>query len=343
MTDTDRYSRQVRFGPIGEEGQHRLRKRCVVVAGCGALGSVSTSLLVRAGVGRLRIIDRDFIELNNLQRQMLFDEDDVRAGLPKAEAARRKLVRINSDVEIEAHIADLTARNAEELLGGSDLILDATDNFETRYLINDVAVKTGTPWIYAAAVAAEGRTMTVVPGETPCLRCIFDEPPAPGSSPTCESAGIIGPVVSLVASLQVTEALKLLSGAKETRRKGMVSVDVWQGSFRTSFGGSAVKNPDCPTCGHRRFEFLEGGRQSKGIKLCGRDAVHISPPADTRTDLKKLSTRLRGEKVLMSSEFLLRFEAEGKEVTVFADGRAIVKGTIDPVAARVIYAKYIGS
>ncbi len=343
MADLERYSRQILFEKIGRDGQERIRSSRVVMAGCGAMGSVSASLLVRAGVGSLRVIDRDFVELNNLQRQMLYDEDDVHAGLPKAEAARRKLTRINSDVEIESLVADITPRNAAKLLTGFDLIIDATDNFETRYLINDLAVKSGMPWIYAAAVASEGRTMTIIPGETACLRCIFDEPPEPGASPTCETAGIIAPAAVVVASLQVTEALKLLSGRKGALRKGLLCVEVWQGTFRTTFAGPGVRNPDCPTCGRGEFEFLAGKLMSTGVKLCGRNAVHVSPPGEASVDLEELAAKLRRQKILLSSEFLLRFEADGKEVTVFSDGRAIIKGTTDPAAARTIYAKYIGS
>jgi len=257
MTDLERYSRQILFENVGREGQERLRAGRVVLAGCGALGSVSASLLVRAGVGRIRIIDRDVIELNNLQRQMLYDEEDVRAGRPKAEAAARKLRRINSDVEIEACVDDVKAGNVERLLGGFDLIIDATDNSETRYLINDFAVKTGTTWIYAAVAGARGGTMTVIPGETPCLRCIFEEPPPPGGLPTAQTDGIIGPAVAVVASLQATEALKLLLGRTEHLRKGLLTVDLWQGTFRTTFAGPGARNPDCPACGRRVFEFLD--------------------------------------------------------------------------------------
>lgn len=260
MTDLDRYATQMRFDKIGREGQERLCAARVVLAGCGALGSVSAGLLVRAGVGRVRIVDRDVVELDNLQRQMLYDEEDVRAGLPKAEAAAGKLRRVNSDVDIEACVADIDARNAEKLLGGFDLIIDATDNSETRYLVNDLAVKTGTNWIYAAAAGARGATMTVIPGETPCLRCVFEEPPPPGALPTAQTDGIIAPVVAAVASLQVTEALKLLSGRTDQLRKGLLVVDLWRGSFRTTFAAPGVRNPDCPACGRRVFEFLDAAK-----------------------------------------------------------------------------------
>ena len=258
MQDLARYSRQTLFDRIGPDGQERICDSKVVLAGCGALGTASANMLVRAGVGTLRIVDRDFIELSNLQRQTLFDEEDIRAGLPKAVAAEIKLRRINSQVNVEVHVADVNPRNIETLLDGFDLIVDATDNFETRYLINDFAVKSGTPWIYGAAVKSEGRTLTVIPGRTPCLRCIYEVPPEPGSVPTAETAGIIGPLVNVVSSMQVTEALKLLAGRTEDLRKGLLSVDVWKETFRTAFASPSARRSDCPACGQRRFDFLEG-------------------------------------------------------------------------------------
>ncbi len=341
VSDLERYSRQMRFAGFGEEAQRRLRASRIAIVGCGALGSVASSLLVRAGAGGVRLIDRDFVELNNLQRQMLFDEEDVRSGLPKAEAARRKLARVNSDVRVEACVADLDPSNAESLLAGVDLILDAADNYETRYLVNDVAVKTGTPWIYAAALGAEGRVMTILPGETPCLRCVFPDVPRPGEAPTCETAGILGPAVAVTASLQAVEAMKLLAGRRDLLRRGLVSADVWTGAFREAFA-SAGRNPECPACGRRRFEFLDGASSTSGVKLCGRDAVHVSPPAGNAVDLAALAARLGRDKVLLAGDFLLRFEAEGREVTVFRDGRAIVKGTTDPAVAKAIYSRYVG-
>ena len=358
MDDLERYSRQMRFagfGPStslgalsesssrnGEEAQRRLRASRVALVGCGALGSVSSSLLVRAGVGELRLIDRDFVELNNLQRQMLFDEDDARLGLPKAEAARRKLARVNSEVKLDARIVDLNPANAESLLSGVDLILDAADNFETRYLVNDVAVKTGTPWIYAAALGSEGRVMTILPGETPCLRCIFPDVPRPGESPTCETAGILGPAVAVTASLQSAEAMKLLAGRRDVLRRGLLALDVWQGGLRETFV-SATRREDCPACALRRFEFLEGAASTSGVKLCGRNAVHVSPSAGVSVDLAALAARLDPASITLRTDFLLRFQAEGREITVFSDGRAIVKGTSDPVMARSLYAKHVGA
>jgi len=256
MSDSDRYARQIAFGPIGLEGQRKLSAASVVFAGCGALGSVSVSQLVRAGVGRVRIIDPDVVELSNLQRQVLYDEEDVRSGLPKAEAARRKLARVNSDVRIEAVVADITASTALELLDGFDLIIDAVDNAECRYLVNDVAVKTDTSWIYAAVAGARGQTLTIIPGETPCLRCVFPAPPEAGTVPTAQTDGVIAPAVHVVASVQVAEALKLLTDRHDALRRGLLTVDLWQGTFRTTSVASGEADPDCPCCGRRDFEFL---------------------------------------------------------------------------------------
>ncbi|HUV38098.1 MAG TPA: ThiF family adenylyltransferase [Planctomycetota bacterium] len=258
MSDSDRYARQIAFGPIGSAGQKKLASSSVVFAGCGALGSVSASQLVRAGVGRVRLVDRDVIELSNLQRQVLYDEEDCRQRLPKAEAARRKLARVNSQVVIEAAVCDITPDNALGLLEGFDLIIDAVDNAECRYLLNDVAVKTDTPWIYAAVAGARGQTLTVIPGKTPCLRCLFPTPPEPGTVPTAQTDGVIAPVVSVVASAQVAEALKLLTGRVDALRAGLLTVDLWAGTFRTTFTGARTPRVDCPCCGRRRFEFLEG-------------------------------------------------------------------------------------
>ncbi len=342
MSDLERYSRQIRFAGFGEESQRRLGASRVALVGVGALGSVASSLLVRAGVGELRLIDRDIVELHNLQRQMLFDEEDARSGAPKAEAARRKLALTNSDVRLDARISDLNPANAESLLSGVDLILDATDNFETRYLVNDVAVKTGTPWIYSAALGAEGRIMTILPGETPCLRCIFPDAPQPGESPTCETAGILGPAVAVTASMQVAEALKLLGGRRDLLRKGLLAIDVWQGSWRESFA-TAPRRPGCPACGLKRFDYLAPESSTSGVKLCGRDAVHVSAPAGVTVDLPALAARLGPGSIVLASDHFVRFHVEGREVTVFRDGRAIIKGLTDPAAARSLYAKYVGS
>jgi adenylyltransferase/sulfurtransferase len=343
MQDIERYSRQSLFDGIGTEGQKRICAARVVLAGCGALGSASADMLVRAGVGTLRIVDRDFIELNNLQRQTLFDEEDIRAGLPKAVAAEIKLRRVNSQVRIEANVDDINARNIETLLGGFDLIVDATDNFETRYLVNDFAVKTGTPWIYGGAVRCEGRTLTIVPGRTPCLRCVYETPPEPGSVPTAETAGILGPLVNVVSSMQVTEALKLLAGRTADLRRGLLSFDVWRGVFRTTFASPSARRPACPACGKRRLDFLEGEGTFTQVVPCGVKAFQIHPPEGTTIDLDRLAGRLDREHLVLHSEFMLRFSERGREITVFRDGRAIIKGTADPKEAHAFYSRFIGS
>ena len=258
--DPERYSRQIRFEPIGEEGQRRLLASRVTLIGCGGLGSVLASTLTRAGVGVLRIVDRDCIELSNLQRQVLFDEDDVAANLPKAEAARRKLQRINSDITIEAVVTDVNCGNIEEVAGGADLLLDGTDNFETRFLINDLAVKTHCPWVYGSCAGAKGLSMPILPNDTPCLRCVFEEAPPPEMSPTCETVGVLGSVVNMVASHQATEAIKILIGRLDALDRRLVSLDVWQGRVVHLNVQKTYDEGDCPCCKGRRFEYLEGGR-----------------------------------------------------------------------------------
>jgi len=338
-----RYSRQVLFPAIGAAGQNRLRLSQVALVGCGALGTVIASTLVRAGVGGLRIIDRDFIELNNLQRQVLFDEHDIAAQLPKAEAAARKLRKINSSVSVEAIVADLTPACAESLCGEADLILDGTDNFETRFLINDLAVKLGTPWVYGACVAAEGLILPIFPRQSPCLRCIWDDAPPPGMSDTCDTAGVLGPLVNIVASLQSMEAIKILSGNSAAVNRNLVSVDVWTGRVRSLDVSTSRPPAGCLCCGQRKFEFLDGARVAPTVVLCGRDAIQISPATDgARIDLKALASRLRGERAV-ANEFMLRFGADGLTFTVFPDGRSIIQGTSNPTVARAAHAKYVGA
>ncbi len=336
METLDRYSRQILFAGIGEEGQRRLRAARVIVAGCGALGSFQAGALARAGIGHLRIIDRDYVEWSNLQRQWLFEEDDARQALPKAEAARRRIAAINSSVEVEAVIADLNAANASELFDGADVILDGTDNFDTRYLINDYAVKNGVPWIYGAAVGSYGLTMTVKPSETACLACLYPTPPGE-AQPTCETAGVLGPLTSLIASLQTAEAMKLLCGASPAHR--ITTVDVWSGEIRQIDGHGP--DPSCRACGRRDFAYLEG-RLRAPVSLCGRNAVQIH---DTRrtVDLDALARRLERLGEVRANGFALRFETPPYLLTVFPDGRAIVKGTTDPALARSLYARYVGN
>ena len=334
-----KYSRQMLFQAMGREGQERLLASRAVLVGCGAMGAAAANLLVRAGIGRLRILDRDFVEPSNLQRQTLFDESDAREALPKAVAAERKLRAINSDVQVEGIIADLSPRNADELLSGFPLILDGTDNFETRFLLNDFAVKTQTPWIYAAAVRSYGVTMTILPGKTACLACLLESPVGSGVEETCDTVGVLGPIVNLVASLEVVEALKLLSGRGSSLHGRLLSCDVWSGRFQSV---QPERNPQCRVCVHREFSHLAGEAQPH-ITMCGRDSVQIHERSRS-LDLKALQDRLvPAVSDVRQNGFLLRFRIPPYEMTVFSDGRAILKGTKDPAVARSLYAKYIGA
>ncbi len=334
--DPDRYSRQILFPGIGEAGQRKLAAARVVIAGCGALGSFLAGALARAGVGSLRIIDRDYVELSNLQRQWLFEESDAAEALPKAVAAARRIAAINSTIEVEPVAADLTAENAAELLSGAALVLDGTDNFETRFLINDWCVSTSTPWIYGAAVASYGLTMAVVPRSTACLACLYPEPPA-GSQPTCETAGVLGPLTSVIASLQAAAALKLLAGAPLDGT--ITTVDVWTGAIRQIAGHPP--DPSCRVCALGEFRYLHGAARAP-ISLCGRNAVQIHE-LRRPIDLQSLGARLAPLGPVRANEFALRFEAAPYLLTVFPDGRVIVKGTTDPALARSVYARYIGA
>jgi adenylyltransferase/sulfurtransferase len=334
----EKYSRQVLFSGIGEEGQARLLASSVVIVGCGAIGAAAANLLTRSGVGRLRIIDRDFVEPSNLQRQTLFDEADALLALPKAVAAERKLHAINSSIAVEGVVADLNPRNTPELLSGFNLVLDGTDNFETRFLVNDFAVSSGIPWIYAAAVASYGLTMTILPAVTPCLACLL-ESQRQGLDETCDTVGVLGPIVNLIASLEVADALKLLAGHKDQLHGRLISCDVWSGRFQSI---RAARNPDCPVCVRREFSFLEGHAQPH-ITMCGRDSVQIHE-RNRALDLSALRTHLaRTIPDIRQNDFLLRFRVPPYEMTVFADGRAILKGTQDPAVARSLYARYLGA
>ncbi|HWW18031.1 MAG TPA: ThiF family adenylyltransferase [Candidatus Saccharimonadales bacterium] len=334
----EKYSRQILFAGLGEQGQRRLLTSSAVIVGCGAIGAAAANLLTRAGVGKLRIIDRDFVESSNLQRQTLFDESDALAALPKAVAAERKLRSINSGVSVEGIVADLSAQNAAELLAPFDLILDGTDNFETRFLINDFTVQNGKPWIYAAAVASYGLTMTIRPGETPCLACLM-ETQQPGLEETCDTVGVLGPIVNLIASLEAAEAIKLLAGRADALHGRLISCDVWSGHFQSV---RIARNPDCRACGHREFPYLEGDAQPH-VTMCGRDSVQIHERGRS-LDLTMLKKRLSPTvSDVRHNEFLLRFRVPPYEMTVFSDGRAILKGTKDPAVARSLYARYIGA
>ena len=328
------------FTGIGPEGQQRLLASRAAVVGCGAIGAAAANLLVRAGVGYLRIIDRDFVELSNLQRQTLFDESDALNSLPKAVAAERKLLSINSGVAVQGLVADLNPRNAQELLGGVDLLLDGTDNFETRFLINDFAVQSGLPWIYAAGVSSYGLTMAIRPGLTPCLACLLETGSASqGLEDTCDTIGVLGPIVNLIASLEVAEALKLLAGRTEALHGRLLSCDVWSGHLQSI---RVPRNPQCRACAKRDFTYLEGESQPH-ITMCGRDSVQIHERSRA-LDLSALAARLRNiADDVRQNDFLLRFRIAPYDMTVFADGRAILKGTKDPSTARSLYARYIGA
>jgi len=338
----ERYSRQMRFPGIGEEGQRRLLDSHVTLCGCGALGTVLANALVRGGVGHLRLVDRDFIELNNLQRQVLFDEHDVAENLPKAEAAARKLAAINSSAYVEPVVTDIDRTNIIELVKDAYLILDGTDNFEIRYLINDAAVKLAKPWIYGGCIGSHGQTMTILPGETPCLRCVFEAAPAPGEAGTCETAGVLAPIVNIVASFQVAEAFKILTGRHDRINRDLIYVDVWDNIQRRIKIAPLLGKVDCPCCRHRRFAWLEGELGSHTTSLCGRNAVQVSHRNATQLNFQELARSLESLGQVSYNRFLLRFDSDGYEFTVFPDGRAIIKGTSDVDRARTLYAKYIG-
>jgi molybdopterin-synthase adenylyltransferase len=334
----DRYSRQVLFAEIGEQGQRRLSGSRVAIVGCGATGSVLAALLARSGVGMLRILDRDFVEPSNLQRQSLFDENDARESLPKAIAAARQIARFNSQIVVEPHVADLIPANVESLLAGVDLVLDGTDNFETRYLVNDFALKNSVAWIYAAGVGSYAVTLNILPGETACLACVFPDPPR-GTVETCETAGILNSAVNLVASIAATEALKFLVGARAKMRRTLLSWDVWNN--QRAEVAAALPQPGCRACGERNFIHLAGeGRPH--ITLCGRNSVQIHEQ-QRPIDFAEMTARLRPHGTVRHNEFVLKFWHAPYEMTLFPDGRAIIKGTTDTAMARSLYARYVGS
>ena len=334
----ERYSRQLLFPGIGPEGQRKLAASRIVIVGCGATGSVLSSLLVRAGVGYVRIIDRDYIEPSNLQRQVLFDERDAAESLPKAIAAARKLQQINSEVIVEPHVEDLTPSNCEDLLEATDLILDGTDNFETRYLLNDYAVRERRPWIYTAAVASYGVTLNILPGESACLACVFPHPPA-GAVETCDTGGILNSAVNLIASLAVTEAMKYLVGAHSAMRRTLLSFDAWYND-RSEIRADHPR-ADCTVCGQRSFPYL-AGRAHPHISLCGRNSVQIHE-RHRPIDFAELEARLAPHGEVRYTEYVLKFLRAPYELTLFPDGRAIIKGTTDTGVARSFYARFIGS
>jgi len=342
----ERYSRQVRVPGIGKVGQERIGKSRVTLCGCGALGTVLANHLVRAGVGFVRIVDRDFVEISNLQRQVLFDESDVTNNMPKAVAATNKLRAVNSAVTIEPVVADIDRTNIIDLCKDADVIVDGTDNFEVRYTINDAAVKLGKPWVFGGAVGSEGQTMTIIPGETPCLRCVFEASPGPGEVGTCETAGVLGPAVAVVASYQAAEALKLLAGKKEAINRELVTFDLWLNASRRIKIARLLDARNCPCCKERKFEWLEGEHGTQTTSLCGRNAVQVSHRVAGRLNFEDLARQLDVSGKVSFNKFLLKFQLREAgadyEFTVFPDGRAIIKGTDDTEKARTLYAKYIG-
>jgi len=346
--DLSRYSRQTCFAPLGVEGQRRLLAGRAVVCGCGALGSVAAETLARAGVGHLRIIDRDFVEWNNLQRQALFDEQDAARRTPKAIAAAERLSRINSQIEIEPIVADITPHNVHKLLGGAEgvagqVIVDGLDNFESRLLVNDAALSLGLPWIYAGCLGAEGQTLTFLPARPGCLRCLLPEPPPPGELPSCDTAGVLGPIVNVIASFAAAEAIKILAGRESATSPWLTVIDLWTNRARQLDARRLGASGDCPACARRDFVWLRGERGSHAAVLCGRNAVQVSPPPGAaRIDLAALAVRLAALGRVESNPHLVRLAVGEYQITVFRDGRAIIGGTSDLSAARSIYARYVG-
>jgi len=367
----DRYHRQMLLPGVGPEGQARLARSHAVVIGCGALGTVAADSLCRAGVGAITIVDRDVVELTNLQRQTLFDEADAREGVPKAVAAQRRLAQVNGSVRVVARVEDFTHRNAERLAAGADVLLDCTDNFLARYLVNDVSVKLCVPHVYAGAVGTVGMARAGLPRRggagapapkwpddlaTPCLRCLFEEAPAPGSTPTCDTAGVLGPPAGVAALIQSAEAIKILLGRFDLVRRELVVADLWDGPVRTIGVGSAF-DAECPCCVGRGFAWLSGAMDPGTTSLCGRNAVQINgagadeSDGDATVDLFTLSERLRAHGEVLASASLVRCVLQGEtsgegeplELTVFPDGRAIVRGTRDSGRARAVFAKYVGA
>src|SRR5438128_5519384 len=337
----NRYSRQILFPGIGEAGQQRLSTSRALIIGCGALGSAQAESLARAGVDRLRIADRDFVEFSNLQRQTMFTESDAADRLPKVIACARHIREINSDIKVEPEIVDVNRSNIERLIQDCDVVLDGTDNFATRYLINDACVKNNVSWIYGAAVGSYGVTMTIRPNEAPCLRCVFPEAPPAASAPTCDTAGVIMPIISIVAAVQVSEALKLLTRQTDSLHNSLMQFDVWRNEWRRI--SLRERAPDCKTCGQRQFETLETNNREFAAILCGRHAVQISPAQPARVDLAALSQKLQRAGEVKGNDYLLRFRTGDYELTVFQDARSIIRGTDDIATARSLYAKYIGN
>ncbi len=339
---SERYSRQALFRGIGRQGQERIRNGRVLLVGCGALGSVIAEILVRAGVGSITIADRDYVDETNLQRQSLFTEEDWREGIPKAIAAERRLGAINSAVQIQAVVTDVRAGTIEDLVSGRHVILDGTDNFETRYLLNDASLRWDIPWVYGACVGAYGMCVSFVPHRTPCLRCLLELIPPPGSSPTCDTAGVIGPIVHLIAAMESAEALKLLTGQLDQLSRSIVSMDLWDNRYAALDLSGRDRNPDCPACGRGDLEFLEGRMEGRAEVMCGRNAVQISRSVPRPVDFAPIAERLASQGFVTHNAHLLRAAVGGLEVALFRDGRAIIRGARDIEEARGVYSKLIG-
>ena len=341
----DRYQKQILFDGLGEEGQRRLCESRVFLCGCGALGTVLAETLVRAGVGFVRLVDRDFVEASNLQRQVLFDEDDIAARLPKAIAAERKLRKINSGIAIDAIVADVDYTNVMQFTDGVDLILDGTDNFEIRFLLNDASLESGIPWVYAGVIGSHGQTMPIFPRETACLRCLIETVPAPGTTETCDTAGVIGPAVNVVASLEAVTAMKILTGGKNAVAPVLTIVDVWDGTLRTMNLDDLRERTDCPACKRNERPWLSGEQGAESTVLCGRNAVQVAPQSREPLDFARLAESLESSGKVTQNKFLLRLSLRDPdyEITVFRDGRAIIQGTEDIATARGLYSRYIGT
>ncbi len=338
----ERYSRQILFPYIGEERQRVMMDSSVVVVGCGALGTVSSSYLARAGIGNIKIIDRDYIEESNLQRQILFDEDDIASNLPKAVAAQRKLRKVNSNINIEGIVTDINYSNIEDLTKDADIIIDGTDNFETRFLINDFSVKNNIPWIYGACIGSRGLTMNIIPSKTPCLRCVFDTMPQMGSFPTCDTAGVIGPIASIIASFQVTEAIKIITKDYGAINKTLFEIDAWNNKFKRIDVSTLKEISGCHTCKLHNYKFLEAEDGAMVSFLCGKNAVQILARNTSNLDLSKLAKRLGTLTDVSHNAFMLKFKVNDNGFTVFPDGRAIITGTHDAGIAKNLYSKYLG-
>ena len=344
-----RYDRQTRIPQIGDQGQKKLHQASLAIVGLGALGSVSANLLVRAGIGLVRLIDRDFLEIGNLQRQVLFDEDDLKQNLPKAVAAERKLKKINSEIQIEAEATDLNVETIDELLEGIDLVIDGTDNFETRFLINDYSLRGKIPWIYGGAVGTEALTYVVLPHEGPCLRCLFEEAPRPGEFQTCDVAGILAPVAHWVASFQAMEALKILSGQKQAVDRRLWKADLWKKEFRALEVDSGLRgrlsentSTSCSGCARGEYPYLSRERVSRTVSFCGRNTVQIFRHEKSPVNFENLAQKLSSVGSVQYNDYFLKASISPFEITVFPNGRAMIQGTNDASQAKSVYAKYIG-